>query len=199
MKTALTPVLLAASVLALSACSSSSPTKSTAPAESTTTATPSAPAAKSTAKSATVNLASASGSLVSGKLTVVPMGNGVHLTGEIGGLSPGSTHAIHIHEKGDCSAADASSAGGHFNPSAQPHGKVGSGAHHGGDMDNLVANAEGVAQVNAHAEGVTLGGGAANDVAGKAVIVHAAADDYRTQPTGNAGGRVACGVITVTR
>ena len=197
MKTALTPALLAASVLALSACSSSAPTKSTPPAASAPT--PAAPAAQSTAKSATVNLASASGSLVSGKLTVVPMGNGVHLTGEVGGLSPGSTHAIHIHEKGDCSAADASSAGGHFNPAAQPHGKVGSGAHHGGDMDNLVANAEGVAQVNAHAEGVTLGGGAANDVAGKAVIVHAAADDYRTQPTGNAGGRVACGVITVTR
>jgi len=196
MKT-LTPFLLAASVVALSACSSSSPTKATAPAA--TSSRPTAPAAQSTAKSATVNLASASGSLVSGKLTIVPMGNGVHLTGEIGGLSPGSTHAIHIHEKGDCSAADASSAGGHFNPSAQPHGKVGSGAHHGGDMDNLVANAEGVAQVNAHAEGVTLGGGAANDVAGKAVIVHAAADDYRTQPTGNAGGRVACGVITVTR
>lgn len=196
MKT-LTPILLVASVIALSACSSSAPTKSTAPAAATST--PAAPAAQSTAKSATVNLASASGSLVSGKLTIVPMGNGVHLTGEIGGLSPGSTHAIHIHEKGDCSAADASSAGGHFNPSAQPHGKVGSGAHHGGDMDNLVANAEGVAQVNAHAEGVTLGGGAANDVAGKAVIVHAAADDYRTQPTGNAGGRVACGVITVTR
>lgn len=196
MKT-LTPILLVASVIALSACSSSAPTKSTAPAAATST--PAAPAAQSTAKSATVNLASASGSLVSGKLTIVPMGNGVHLTGEIGGLSPGSTHAIHIHEKGDCSAADASSAGGHFNPSAQPHGKVGSGAHHGGDMDNLVANAEGVAQVNTHAEGVTLGGGAANDVAGKAVIVHAAADDYRTQPTGNAGGRVACGVITVTR
>jgi len=196
MKTALTPFLLAASVVALSACSSTAPTKEAAPA-----ATPPAAqsTAQSTAKSATVNLASASGSLVSGKLTVVPMGNGVHLTGEIGGLSPGSTHAIHIHEKGDCSAADASSAGGHFNPAAQPHGKVGSGAHHGGDMDNLVANAEGIAQVNAHAEGVTLGGGAANDVAGKAVIVHAAADDYRTQPTGNAGGRVACGVITVTR
>jgi len=201
MKTALTRapyqyVLLAASVVALSACSSSSPTKATAPAA---TAPAAQSTAQSTAKSATVNLASASGSLVSGKLTIVPMGNGVHLTGEIGGLSPGSTHAIHIHEKGDCSAADASSAGGHFNPSAQPHGKVGSGAHHGGDMDNLVANAEGVAKVNAHAEGVTLGGGAANDVAGKAVIVHAAADDYRTQPTGNAGGRVACGVITITR
>jgi len=199
MKTALTSALLVASVVALSACSSSSPTKATAPAASAP-ASPAAPStARSTAQSATVNLASASGSLVSGKLTVVPMGNGVHLTGEIGGLSPGSTHAIHIHEKGDCSAADASSAGGHFNPAAQPHGKVGSGAHHGGDMDNLVANADGVAQVNAHAEGVTLGGGAANDVAGKAVIVHAAADDYRTQPTGNAGGRVACGIITITR
>ena len=201
MKTALTSALLPPSVVPLSACSPS-PTgsSSTAPAEAAPAAAPTAQsAAQSTAKSATVNLASASGSLVSGKLTVVPMGNGVHLTGEVGGLSPGSTHAIHIHEKGDCSAADASSAGGHFNPAAQPHGKVGSGAHHGGDMDNLVANAEGVAQVNAHAEGVTLGGGAANDVAGKAVIVHAAADDYRTQPTGNAGGRVACGVITVTR
>jgi len=197
MKTALTTTLLAASVVVLSACSSSPTATGAAPA-ATSPAT-SVPAAQSTAKSATVNLASASGSLVSGKLTVVPMGNGVHLTGEVGGLSPGSTHAIHIHEKGDCSAADASSAGGHFNPAAQPHGKVGSGAHHGGDMDNLVANAEGVAQVNAHAEGVTLGGGAANDVAGKAVIVHAAADDYRTQPTGNAGGRVACGIITVTR
>ena len=197
MKTALTPVLLAASVLALSACSSSAPTKSTAPAASATT--PAAPAAQSTAKSATVNLASASGSLVSGKLTVVPMGNGVHLTGEVGGLSPGSTHAIHIHEKGDCSAVDATSAGGHFNPLGAPHGRMETTPHHAGDMDNIVADADGVAQVNAHAEGVTLGGGAANDVAGKAVIVHAAADDYRTQPTGNAGGRVACGVITVTR
>ena len=196
MKIALTPFLFAASVVTLSACSSAPLTKDAAPAATSPAAQSTA---QSTAKSATVILASASGSLVSGKLTVVPMGNGVHLTGEIGGLSPGSTHAIHIHEKGDCSAADASSAGGHFNPSAQPHGKVGSGAHHGGDMDNLLANAEGVAKVNAHAEGVTLGGGAANDVAGKAVIVHAAADDYRTQPTGNAGGRVACGVITVTR
>ena len=200
MKTTLTTALLAASVVALSACSSAPIDTGATPAPSSTPAAPAAQStAQSTAKSATVNLASASGSLVSGKLTVVPMGDGVHLTGEVGGLSPGSTHAIHIHEKGDCSAADASSAGGHFNPSAQPHGKVGSGAHHGGDMDNLVANAEGVAQVNAHAQGVTLGGGAANDVAGKAVIVHAAADDYRTQPTGNAGGRLACGIITVTK
>jgi Cu-Zn family superoxide dismutase len=153
----------------------------------------------STAKAANVNLASASASLVSGRLSVVPMRDGVHLTGEVGGLAPNSTHAIHIHEKGDCSAADASSAGGHFNPAGAPHGKVGSGAHHGGDMDNIVADAEGVARVNVHASGVTLGGGAPNDVAGRAVIVHASQDDYKTQPTGNAGGRVACGIITITQ
>ncbi|MEI2432111.1 superoxide dismutase family protein [Lysobacter yananisis] len=153
----------------------------------------------STASSASVVLASASGSLVSGKLNVRPMGDGVHITGEIGGLTPNSTHAIHIHEKGDCSAADATSAGGHFNPAAQPHGQVDRGAHHAGDMDNLVANAEGVAKVDAHASGVTLGGGAPNDVAGRAVIVHASADDYKTQPTGNAGARLACGVIKTGR
>ena len=184
-----TLLLTAAVALALSACS-------TVPATSPTTP---APAAVSTASSATVNLASASASLVSGKLTAMPMGDGVHLRGEIGGLAPNSTHAIHIHEKGDCSAADASSAGGHFNPSASVHGKVDAGAHHGGDMDNLVANADGVARVDAHASGVTLGGGAANDVAGRAVVVHAAADDYRSQPAGNAGARLACGVIVVGR
>ncbi len=193
MKIPFTPVMLAASVVALSACSSTPSTSGAPQAPSTATT------AVSTAKAAQVNLASASASLVSGRLSVVPMHDGVHLTGEIGGLAPNSTHAIHIHEKGDCSAADASSAGGHFNPAGAPHGKVGGSAHHGGDMDNIVADAEGVAKVNVHASGVTLGGGAANDVAGKAVIVHAAPDDYRTQPTGNAGGRIACGIITVTR
>lgn len=197
MKTSLNAVLFAVAAVGLSACSST-PSTDSAPSASTATTT-TGTAAVSTAKAAVVNLASASGSLVSGRLSVVPMNDGVHLTGEVGGLSPGSTHAIHIHEKGDCSAADASSAGGHFNPAGAPHGKVGSGAHHGGDMDNIVANAEGVAKVDVHASGVTLGGAAVNDVAGKAVIVHAAADDYRTQPTGNAGGRVACGVITVTQ
>ncbi len=164
--------------------------------------TPSAPKAKptpSTAQEAVANLASASGSLVSGKLVLKPMGGGVHITGEVGGLKPGDTRGFHIHEKGDCSAADASSAGGHFNPGAQPHGRAGQGAHHAGDTDNIVADARGIARVNAHVQGVSLGGGAANDIAGRAIIVHAAADDYATQPTGNAGARVACGVITVVR
>lgn len=160
---------------------------------------PSPAAAVSTARQAVANLASASGSLVSGRLLLQPMGDGVHITGEIGGLPPGSSHGFHIHEKGDCSAVDASSAGGHFNPGAQPHGRAGHGAHHAGDNDNLVADASGVAHVNAHVAGVTLGGGASNDIAGRALIVHAAADDYASQPAGNAGVRVACGVIRVTR
>ena len=166
--------------------------------------TPPAPAAKSvsttsTAQEAVANLAPASGSLVSGRLVLRPMGTGVHISGEIGGFKPGDVRGFHIHEKGDCSAADASSAGGHFNPGAQVHGRAGQGAHHAGDTDNIVADARGVAKIDAHVTGVTLGGGAANDIAGRAIIVHAAADDYTSQPTGNAGARVACGVIAVVR
>ena len=152
-------------------------------------------ATSSTVNSAQVVLNSASGSLVSGKLSVRPMGDGIHVTGEVGGLPPNSTHGFHIHEKGDCSAADASSAGGHFNPSNNPHGRAGQGAHHGGDADNLMANAKGVAKVDRHFSGVVLGGSGANDALGKAVIVHAKPDDYTSQPSGSAGDRVACGVI----
>jgi len=96
----------------------------------------------------------------------------------------------------DDATADASSAGGHFNPSTEAHGKVGTPTHHGGDMNNIVANADGVAQVDVHASGVVLGGDAANNAVGRAVIVHADPDDYTSQPSGNAGARVACGVIT---
>ncbi len=173
------------------------PACSTTPASGDAPPAPRAEApAVSTARGATVQLAPASGSLVSGKLTAAPIAGGVRLTGEIGGLPRGSTHAIHIHEKGDCSAADATSAGSHFNPAQQPHGRAGSGPHHGGDMDNIVADGNGVARVDVRALGVTLGGGA-TDIGGRAVIVHAAADDYATQPTGNAGARVACGVVTL--
>ena len=184
-------LLAAASALALAACGTT-PSPSS---PSTTTVVPTT----STAKQAVAVLASASGSLVSGSVTLTPMGKGLHLTGEVGGLPANGTHAFHIHEKGDCSAADASSAGGHFNPTGQPHGRAGQGAHHAGDADNLVADAKGVARVDAHLGGLSLGNGAANDVAGRAVIVHAAADDYSSQPAGNAGARVACGVIQVTR
>ncbi|WP_051176399.1 superoxide dismutase family protein [Luteimonas mephitis] len=183
-------LLAVAAACALAACSTTGE-KAPPPMSSPTPATP----VTSAAESATVNLASASGSLVSGKLSIVPMGDGVHITGEIGGLGGGKSHAIHVHEKGDCSAADASSAGGHFNPTGSAHGRAGTATHHAGDMDNILANAQGVAAIDIHLAGVTLGGGAANDIAGRAVIVHAAPDDYQSQPAGNAGARVACGVI----
>jgi len=183
--------LFATTACALLAACSSTP--------STPEAQPAASASASTAQEAVANLASASGSLASGKLVLKPMGDGVHISGDIGGLGPGDARGFHIHEKGDCSAADASSAGGHFNPEAQPHGRAGQGPHHAGDSDNIVADANGVAHVDAHVSGVTLGGGAANDIAGRAIIVHAAADDYASQPTGNAGARVACGVIRVVK
>lgn len=153
----------------------------------------------STAQMAEANLAPASASLVSGRLALVPKADGVHISGVIGGLQPLQQPAFHVHERGDCSAVDASSAGNHFNPTQQPHGRPGSGAHHLGDMDNLRADAQGRANVDVLLRGVTLGGGAANDIAGRALIVHAQPDDHRSQPAGNAGARIACAVIRVTR
>ena len=148
MKTAL---LVSACLLVLSGCAST-------PSTSTPASTSSASA--STARSATVNLASASGSLVSGTVMAMPMGDGVHLRGEVGGLTANSTHGIHAHEKGDCSAADASSAGDHFNQTADPHGKRGSG----GTM-RATGQRRRKCQRRRHGghacHGVTLGGGAA--------------------------------------
>ena len=153
-----------------------------------------APAASATG--ARANLEARSGSNVAGTLQVSAMTDGVHVSGQVSGLAPNSDHGFHIHEKGDCSAADASSAGGHFNPGGQPHGKIGASPHHLGDQMNIHADANGVATVDAHFAGVTLGSGQANDAMNRALVVHADPDDYTSQPAGNAGKRVACGVIT---
>ena len=154
-----------------------------------------APAAVSTAQLAEANLSPASASLVSGRVAVVPEAGGVHITGTIGGLPQGKPAAFHVHEKGDCSAMDASSAGGHFNPATQPHGRAGSGAHHAGDMPNQRANAAGVADVNVLVSDISLDAGSDKNVIGRALIVHQQPDDYKSQPSGDAGPRIACGVI----
>jgi Cu-Zn family superoxide dismutase len=130
---------------------------------------------------------------VNGIVTFEPRGDKVRVVARVSGLAPGG-HGFHIHEKGDCSAPDGMSAGGHFNPGGKPHGDPARPDHHGGDMPMLVADAGGNATLDATIDTVTLGGGAA-DIVGKAVIVHKDADDYRTQPTGNSGARLACGVI----
>jgi superoxide dismutase, Cu-Zn family len=134
---------------------------------------------------------------VRGELEVGPAEAGVQIVGSVVGLDPGGIHAIHIHEKGDCSAPDAESAGDHFNPDDEQHGRAYHGAHHVGDMDNLRANKDGEAAVERLAVRATLGDGGPNDVAGRAVIVHAKADDYKSQPSGSAGDRLACGVIEI--
>ena len=117
------------------------------------------------------------------------------VTGSINGLEPGSIHGFHVHEKGDCSAPDAGSAGGHFNPNSQPHGNPDAPPHHAGDTRNITADAQGVAQVDVQLSGVSLSSGGPEDILGKAVVVHAKPDDYKTQPSGASGDRIACGVI----
>jgi Cu-Zn family superoxide dismutase len=139
-------------------------------------------------------LAPTQGNRASGRIELIPTDGLLTLTGSISGLEPNSEHGFHIHENGDCSAPDASSAGGHFNPTSKAHGKPGSASHHAGDIPNLTADAQGTAQVNAQLEGVTAGGGPTS-LLGKAIVVHAKADDYKSQPAGNSGARIACGVI----
>ncbi|PBJ84305.1 superoxide dismutase [Lysobacteraceae bacterium NML93-0399] len=144
---------------------------------------------------AMVTLAPTAGNQTAGTLRFASVDGRIEVTGEVTGLSDGGTHAFHVHENGDCSAPDASSAGGHFNPGDNAHGRVGHGEHHAGDSDNITANADGTAQVQGWLEGATIGDGAATDIVGKGVIVHTGEDDYTSQPTGDAGDRLACGVI----
>lgn len=146
------------------------------------------------AKASSVALESRSGSSVSGTLQLRDTSAGLRIKGEVRGLAPGSEHGFHIHDKGDCSAPDASSAGPHFNPAGAQHGRAGTGAHHAGDMPNIKADAKGVAKIDQVVAGVTLTAGA-NGAAGRALVVHRDPDDYSSQPAGNAGPRFACGVI----
>ena len=133
------------------------------------------------------------GSAVSGSVSFSPAGEKLRVVAEFRGLTPGQ-HGFHIHEKGDCSAADASSAGGHFNPSGQAHGNPDHAEHHAGDMPQLVAGANGVARLTTYIDGLSLGEGE-RGIVGRSVVVHAAPDDFKTQPAGNSGARQACGVI----
>ncbi len=146
-----------------------------------------------TPPTARVQLWASSGSQASGVVTFTPRGDAVLVVARVSGLTPGE-HGFHVHEVGDCSAPDASSAKGHFNPGGVMHGYYQHAEHHAGDLPNLVANASGVANYRAEVRGLQLDTGP-NGILGRSVIVHANADDYRSQPAGNSGMRVACGVI----
>ncbi len=140
-------------------------------------------------------LAPTVGNSAKGTLTITAVADGVHLQGRLTGLPPGSTHGLHIHEHGDCSAFDASSAGEHFNPTGVEHGDPVGMIHHAGDIANQIADAQGVIDVDATVHGVSLDTGTADDVIGRALILHRDPDDYASQPSGNSGPRIACGVI----
>jgi Cu-Zn family superoxide dismutase len=133
------------------------------------------------------------GNTAAGTVTFEQKGDVVLVTARVTGLKPNQEHGFHAHEKGDCSSGDGMSTGGHFNPNGKPHGPQ-HAEHHAGDMPGLKADASGKAEASFQLKGVSLGAGDA-DLVGKGLIVHAGPDDYTTQPTGNSGGRIACGVI----
>ncbi|MFL6661926.1 MAG: superoxide dismutase family protein [Rhizobacter sp.] len=134
------------------------------------------------------------GNTASGTVWLSQDGPDVRIRGVVSGLKPNREHGFHVHEKGDCSAPDATSAGGHLNPTAKPHGPQ-SGEHHAGDLPALKADASGKAEFTMRVKGTVLGSGA-TDLGGKALVVHADPDDYASQPAGNSGSRIACGVIS---
>ncbi len=193
-------LLFLASALALAACKQGGEPEA-APAEpaastETPAADPAAPPVLDTPV-ATAELQATQGNSVAGRIAFTVVDGQLRASGHVSGLKPGSEHGFHIHEKGDCSAPDGTSAGGHFNPASAEHGSIDAAAHHGGDMPNLVADVQG----NAHVDGpvssnVNAGKGDDFDIIGRGLIVHADPDDYTSQPTGNAGARLACAVIT---
>ena len=143
--------------------------------------------------SAVATLSPTAGNATAGSVRFVQSGSKVLVSGEVRGLKPNSEHGFHVHEKGDCSAPDAASAGAHFNPSGMPHGGPNSLRRHSGDFGNLSADDWGHARADFIDPYLTFDG--PSSIVGRAVIVHADRDDMISQPAGIAGARIACGVI----
>lgn len=132
------------------------------------------------------------GNEASGTITFKQEGDVVRVQGPLAGLKPGE-HGFHIHEKGDCSCPDAECAGPHFSPKEMPHGAPTAAERHAGDLGNVTADGEGAATVDVRDKMLKLDG--EGSIIGRAVVLHASPDDLKTQPSGNAGPRIACGVI----
>ena len=148
----------------------------------------------SDAPRASANLQATTGSKTAGPVDFYQVGNKVRVVANVSGLTPGREHGFHIHEAGDCSSGDGMSAKGHFNPQGKPHGHPQSGERHAGDMPALRADGSGSARIDTELDLITVMPGPTS-VVGRGLIVHADPDDYNTQPTGNAGARLACAVI----
>ena len=146
------------------------------------------------AASAVASLDATKGNAAKGRVTFTQVGGAVNVSGTFEGLKPNGQHAFHVHERGDCSSGDGMSTGGHFNPLGRPHGRHGGGEHHAGDLPTISADSYGNATVSFTTRTISVGSGPA-DVVGKGLIVHRDPDDYKSQPAGNAGPRLACAVI----
>lgn len=148
----------------------------------------------SSTSSASTTLKPTQGSKAAGTVSFTQRGDKIRVVASVTGLAPG-LHGFHVHEKGDCSAPDAMSAGGHFNPHGKAHGDARADERHAGDLGNLTADQEGNATVDLEVDGLSVAAGAPNSVVGRAVVIHANPDDLKSQPAGNSGPRVACGVV----
>jgi Cu-Zn family superoxide dismutase len=146
------------------------------------------------AAKATAALKPTKGNKTYGEVTFEQAGDKVRVVANVVGLKPNQEYGFHIHEVGDCSSGDGMSAKGHFNPYGKPHGHYGGMERHAGDMPNLKADAKGRARINVEVDTITVKPGPAS-IVGRGLIVHASPDDYKSQPTGNAGARLACAVI----
>ena len=143
---------------------------------------------------ASAGLTPTKGNKTIGEATFEQVGDKVKVIVFVQGLKPGQEHGLHIHDKGDCSSGDGMSAGGHFNPFGKAHGPQGSANRHAGDLPSLKANKAGRANVQVELDQISVTPGPGS-VVGRAVIVHADPDDFKTQPSGNTGAWLACGVI----
>lgn len=151
--------------------------------------------AEQTEATASATLEPRSGSKVRGVITFTQVGPDiVRVSGEVSGHSKGPK-GFHIHEKGDCSDPKGMSTGGHFNPGGHKHGGPYEPERHAGDLGNINFNDQGVAKISFVVGGISVSSTQKDGIIGRSVIVHADRDDLKTDPTGNAGGRVACGVI----
>ena len=140
-------------------------------------------------------LAPTTGQTASGTVNLTQLADGsVEVSADLTGVPPG-VHGFHIHDKGDC-GDNGNAAGGHFNPAASAHGSPAAPPHHAGDFGNVTANDAGEVHTKFTTRSVTLDSSASSAI-GHAVILHANPDDLTTQPTGNAGARIACGVVTL--
>jgi superoxide dismutase, Cu-Zn family len=148
----------------------------------------------SPAKTASATLTATTGNTAAGSVTFTNNGAQTQLTASISGAPPSAMLGFHIHMNAAC-GADGMEAGGHWNPEMVDHGQWESSPHHLGDLGNLETDASGAASFQLATDAWSIGSGASDDIVNHAVVVHAMADDFTTQPTGNAGGRIACGVI----